>query len=675
MVWAAAPWLLPLLWLATALRFLRLDAQSFWNDEGNSARLAERSLRLIVEGAAADVHPPLYYLLLAGWRQLLGEGEFELRALSAFAGVLLVAGVAALGRVMARRRQWGLPLMAGLFAAVHPALVYYSQETRMYALLGLWAVLSTLLLWRLLPWLGRGVRRETVGWAAAYLLVVAAGLYTHYFFPAVLAGHAAAVVLVGIGDWRLESADGESGILSGAQRSRRIWRMGIGDWARAVARWGGIVLGALLLYLPWLPVFVRQTGGRTAGGEATGPFLRGAARWLALGETGGAESWAAMGALGLLLLVGVLAPGRGREGKSTMPGLRLAALAHALIPALLIVLLGATRPAYFKFLMVSAPFVALLAGRGAAVGWQWARRGRMGAGWALGAGVGLLLGLALWGSGQSLQRLYFDPAYARADYRGIAARIAAEAHPNAGIILNAANQWEVFTYYHRDGAPVYPIPRGQPQAKRIAAELEAITAQHERLYALFWGEGERDPERLVERWLDAHTFKAREEWVGDVRFVTYAVAPEAAGEMAVEAGAQFGDAIILQGYTLQGGGADAVVAAGDILQVTLFWQATEPMAQRYKVFLHLQGDDGPPLAQRDAEPVGNLAPTSSWQPGETVVDNHGLLLPPDLAPGNYTLRVGLYLLEDATARLPVRHSADDAEAQGDSFLLGTVTVR
>src|SRR5689334_4366310 len=50
-----------------ALRVYKLDAQSFWYDEGNSARIAERSLQLIVEGAAGDIHPPLYYLVLHYW--------------------------------------------------------------------------------------------------------------------------------------------------------------------------------------------------------------------------------------------------------------------------------------------------------------------------------------------------------------------------------------------------------------------------------------------------------------------------------------------------------------------------------------------------------------------------------------------------------------------------------
>jgi hypothetical protein len=127
-----------LLWLATWLRFHHLGAQSFWNDEGNSARLSERTLQLIIEGTASDIHPPLYYLLLRGWRELLGDSEFALRALSAFAGLLVVPLALAGNRQLSIvNRQLSMSLLVGLITAVSPPLIYYSQEARMYALLGL----------------------------------------------------------------------------------------------------------------------------------------------------------------------------------------------------------------------------------------------------------------------------------------------------------------------------------------------------------------------------------------------------------------------------------------------------------------------------------------------------------------------------------------------------------
>src|SRR5512143_565563 len=90
--------LLFILALAVVLRFYLLDGQSFWNDEGNSARIAERSLQLIAEGAAGDIHPPLYYFLLHFWRGAFGSSEFALRSLSAALGVLLAGLAFLIGR-------------------------------------------------------------------------------------------------------------------------------------------------------------------------------------------------------------------------------------------------------------------------------------------------------------------------------------------------------------------------------------------------------------------------------------------------------------------------------------------------------------------------------------------------------------------------------------------------
>ena len=91
----AIPWTLltalAILLLAAGLRFYRLDAQSLWNDEGTSAALALRDLGTIARNASDDIHPPLYYWLLAGWVRLFGDSEFALRSLSALLGLSVVA--------------------------------------------------------------------------------------------------------------------------------------------------------------------------------------------------------------------------------------------------------------------------------------------------------------------------------------------------------------------------------------------------------------------------------------------------------------------------------------------------------------------------------------------------------------------------------------------------------
>ena len=309
--------LLLILLLATGLRFYRLDTQSFWNDEGNSARLSERSLRLIIEGTASDVHPPLYYLMLRGWRELVGEHEFGLRSFSAFAGVLTVAVTMALGHWLA---GWRLAGVAGFLTAVHPALIYYSQETRMYALLALWAILSTYLLLRL----------EKVHWQLTinhwpliilYTLTLTAGLYTHYFFPAILVVHG--LILITSAPPLLRSS-------------------------APLLKWLGIVGTAVLLYTPWLPILLRQIGGRPETDITFLQFLHDAGNWLAFGQTL-SVGWG-LWLVASLVMLGVL-PGRAR---SRIP------LIATFIPLLFMVVAGSTAPQFYKFLLTAVPFLCLL---------------------------------------------------------------------------------------------------------------------------------------------------------------------------------------------------------------------------------------------------------------------------------------------------------------------------
>jgi hypothetical protein len=254
--------------------------------------------------------------------------------------------------------------------------------------------------------------------------------------------------------------------------------------------------------------------------------------------------------------------------------------------------------------------------------------------------------------------LYTNPDYARADYRGMAARIAEDNHANAGIILNAPNQWEVFTYYHREGAPVYPLPFAGMSRERMEVELALIADRHDRLYVIYWGDGQQDPERVIESWLDENTYKATSDWYQDVRFVMYAVPDEPAAEMESPVDLNFGNHITLQGYTL----ANDELTPGDILQLTLFWETNSQLEQRYKVFLHLLDENGQLVAQRDSEPGGALKPTHIWKPGEVITDNHGILIPSDLPPGRYTLSLGLYDFADPNTRLPIQTENGDLDA-------------
>jgi hypothetical protein len=120
------------------------------------------------------------------------------------------------------------------------------------------------------------------------------------------------------------------------------------------------------------------------------------------------------------------------------------------------------------------------------------------------------------------------------------------------------------------------------------------------------------------------------------------------------AGVQFAGLIELLGY-------DAAQQEG-MLAVTLHWRCVEPPHADYTVFVHLLDAAGEIVAQRDGQPQGGTYPTSVWDVDEVVGDEHRLALPPDLPPGNYRLRVGLYTLETG-ARLGVVGGGDSAELE------------
>src|SRR5919202_3698165 len=84
--------------IAAAVRFTALGAQSFWLDEAVTARLVARPFGGMRSGIwQGESTPPLYYALAWLWVRLWGEGEAQLRALSALLGTLTVLVALALG--------------------------------------------------------------------------------------------------------------------------------------------------------------------------------------------------------------------------------------------------------------------------------------------------------------------------------------------------------------------------------------------------------------------------------------------------------------------------------------------------------------------------------------------------------------------------------------------------
>ena len=103
--------------------------------------------------------------------------------------------------------------------------------------------------------------------------------------------------------------------------------------------------------------------------------------------------------------------------------------------------------------------------------------------------------------------------------------------------------------------------------------------------------------------------------------------------------------------------------------VTLTWLALRDAGQDYKVFVHLLGPDGSVIGQHDGDPVGGFTPVTRWRSGEIIRDFHIVPLPPDLPPGDYSLRAGLYQLE------PLRNLTVEPATPDGRVDIGTVEVR
>jgi hypothetical protein len=110
--------------------------------------------------------------------------------------------------------------------------------------------------------------------------------------------------------------------------------------------------------------------------------------------------------------------------------------------------------------------------------------------------------------------------------------------------------------------------------------------------------------------------------------------------------------------------------AGDTIHLTLYWQANAEMKTSYTVFTHLLGDAASLTdklwGQKDGIPMGGRHPTTQWQEGEVIVDEHDIIVEGEIPEGTYHLEVGMYDL-DTRERLPVFE--EGMRLEGDKILL------
>ncbi len=128
-----------------------------------------------------------------------------------------------------------------------------------------------------------------------------------------------------------------------------------------------------------------------------------------------------------------------------------------------------------------------------------------------------------------------------------------------------------------------------------------------------------------------------------------------------DVGRTFAGRIGLVGYDLEG----SPVQAGSLVKVALHWQCLTRLEEDYSVSLRLVDQAGRVWGQHDGQPVMNLLPTTDWEAGDFIKDEHTLEVENVTPPGEYDLEVGLYSAQSGEAL--------DA-SQGTRVTLGAVSV-
>ena len=587
--------LLPVAILALAfiLRAFAVGRPALRGDEGFSVTLATKPVgEMVALMLQSEPNPPLYFVALKGWIAIAGSSELALRWPSVLAGAMLVALTYRVGRA------WlGRPAAAGAaaLAAFNPFLVWYAQDARVYSLLAALVLGAAWLTWcaahkrgwQLWVWAG------CLWWLA---------LFAHYFAALALASILLALLF--------------------APQTRARWRA-------ALVMSAGIVL----TQLPWLAYIAPLLVGHSKSWISAAGGAELLWRLLTVFSAGQASAGASQlnQAIGALLLAALLMWGSVILLRRALPAAAWV-LALALGTPLLLWLLSFYRPVFTEqYALVALPGVCLLAAAGlsglAATGW-WGKVGRS-----------LAYSTFITISFLSLSNYFFNPRYSKSpDWRAVSDYLSRTARADEVVALNLPDP--AFYYYYRAPMPVEAVPAAalaEVGAAAAAAQLAQLRDSYAHIRFFFAPSALYDPQGFAGEWLQACCEKTDDQFVAGFRVQTFDT-PAASLAAQQPYRVDFESDISLTGFRL----VRSVVPRGGQLQLTLFWLVRAPVAKSYTVFVHLLAPDGFNILNGDGIPRNGSRPTTSWQPGETLIDTHSIALPPDMPVGVYRLEIGMY---------------------------------
>ncbi len=640
-IWTSALPELFVLFLAALPRFWRLEYHSIWFDEAVSLAWARRDaahIWRVTLQLSRDKHPPAYYLSLHYWQALLdwfgaAERDAALRIFGVLMGILMVWGILRLVTQLSGRATG---LTAGLFTALAPLLVWYSQELRMFqpaATAVVWAVFflvaarghdppenshngraATVV--RLLCWLG---------FVATLLFSLYSYLYAAFFLP-------------GLG----------LSILLLARRGKAFDRRYFFEASVALA-----VVAAL--FLPLARNAWAVNSAESTPGAAFAEFLPNL--WIQLIVfTVWFTSWphalkvAAILFFVVLVLAGLTLPSNSCRGARRLLWLWIGG------PLLIGNLLLATNASIFRedrYFLFLAPFVLWAAARGvSAIGRLWSSAGLFS-----GAAAVALLAAAL--------PVLWSPPLFRENWRAAADYISAYRQHSPGTVSAAvihpyflipALEW----YLHKETAPDELPIFGNFGGPLTPEQTETLIAPHLREIASTLGADTVwlaqshltgvDDQRLVQAWLDANFPLITEQYPTGIHLRGYAFRYRYPTLPALADTAFYPDAQIFPGVELAACEITTpAVAARDVVyhppsgwvHLRLWLRAYDVVGEEPTIYALVQANDGQ-VWGRSLDRAGDVLavyPPTMWQPDEFVRVELDVNLNPLALPGMYNVKV------------------------------------
>lgn len=458
-VWRELVLLSLLVLLAFGLRAWHLDFQSFWRDETDAIRFSRFPLpELLRNLARPGWNGPLYFILLRGWLELVGEGEFAARYFSLIFGVLAVPLTWVVGRRMTGSRATGA--IGAALVALSPYLVWYAQELKMYTLVLALGLLS-------IYFYQRALNEGRWQWWVGYVAVTSVMMYTHILAVLILLPQA-------------------------------LWF--VTEWRRYRSRWRGWLAAMAALTLPYFPLAIWQLPVLLSDFETGHPFypldemvqilFQAFSRGVAMPR----ETVAMATFLFLLLAALVLRNPGGYKGV-------LALALWLAVPVLAVYLISLGMPIFTdRYLIYVTPAYALLLARGlVAIGRQWRLAQVL---------VAVLLVFFL-AQGWWVQANH--PI--KSDFRGAARLVAPRLQAGDLLIFQIPYGHYTFDYYCRqpfEQAEGLYTNHGMSETE-VDRQMQAMTTNRQTVW-LIGSEMEMwDQRHLVLQWLQAHARQTDEE--------------------------------------------------------------------------------------------------------------------------------------------------------------------